>query len=269
MSLELPPAIHRVFAEVTSLTGKDVKMIEKGDMDVYAFVKVARRSMPEHLMFYKPEHTGIINHLIAHECGHILRAYGVDPERRLMPFTNDQLKQEALKDIEPEIERLSRTLPFESLVQIVNIWYAGVIRQLTSCPSDIMIEKWLHDEYPDLRPYQSQSIKKQYDEAVRGLSGRVEKMTPHTILRASNAMNYAFFHILEAHFGDNYYLGRYDRSAYAGIGKELMRLQQGQENSYKGDIETVNKWAEALKCSDWFAWRDFEDVPEGYVTDYA
>ncbi len=269
MSLDLSPSVHRIFAEVKSLSGKDVKLIEKGDLDVYASVKIARKSMPDHVMYYKPEHTGIINHLIAHECGHILRIHGLEPESRLVPFTNDQFKLGALKDIEPEIQRLSQVLPFEGLVQIANVWYTGIIRQLTNYPSDIMIEEWIHDEYPDLRSYQSKSMKKQYDEAVQGLSSRVEKMTPHRILRASNGMNYAFFHILEAHLKDNYYLGRYDRSAYASIGKELILLQQEQENNYKGDIHTVNQWAEALKCSHWFSWRDFEDVPENYLTAFT
>ena len=148
-------------------------------------------------MYYKREHTGIVNHLIAHECAHILRIYGVGPESRLIPFTNDELKLKALKDIEPEIQQLSQMIPFERLGQIANMWYAGMIKQLTNYPSDIMIEKWIYDEYPDLRPCQSQYMKKQYGEAVQALSSQVERMTPRKILKASNGMNYAFFIYLE------------------------------------------------------------------------
>ncbi len=269
MTIGFPESIHKIFEQVKALTGKDVKLIETKELGVYAFVKIARRSMSEHLMYYKPEHTGIMNHLIAHECGHILRIYGVEPERRLVPFTNAQLKMQALREIEPDIQKLSHVIPFDGLAQVVDMWYTGTIRQLTSYPSDIMIEKWIHDEYPDLRPYQSESIKKQYDEAIQGLSSRVERMTPGKMLQASNSMNYAFFHILEAHFGANYYLGRYQRSAYASLGNELMRLQQESTSTYEGDVETTNKWAEALKCSNWFAWRDFEDVPEDYATAFG
>jgi len=269
MNLDLPDSVNRIFHDVKVLTDKSVKLIEKRDLDTYASVKIARKSMPDHLMYYKPEHTGIVNHLLAHECGHILRIYGIAPENRLVPFTNDELKMKGLKDIEPEIQKLSKMLPFEKLVQIANMWYAGTIKQLSNFPSDIMIEKWIHDEYPDLRPYQLQSIRKQYDEAVQGLSGQVEKMTPRKILQASNGMNYAFFHILETYFKDNYYLRRYDRSAYASIGNELILLQQKSENNYKGDIDTVNIWAEALQLSHWFSWRDFEDVPDNYLNTFA
>ena len=265
MNLDLIDSVNRIFDEVKSLTGKGVQLIEKSDLDTYASVKIARKGMPDHLMYYKREHTGIMNHLIAHECGHILRIYDVGPENRLIPFTNDELKLKALKDIEPEIQKLSQIMPFEGLVQVANMWYAGTIKQLTNFPSDIMIEKWIYDEYPDLRPYQSQYMKKQYSEAVQALSGQVERMSPRKILKASNSMNYAFFHLLGTHFRDDYYLRRYDRSAYASIGNELILLQQESENTYKGDIDTVNKWAEALKLSHWFAWRDFEDIPDNYL----
>ncbi len=265
MNLDLPDSVKRIFDEVKSLTGKDIQLVEKKELDTYASVKIARKNMPNHLMYYKPEHTGIINHLIAHECGHILRIYGVGAEDRLIPYTDGKLKLEALKDIEPEIQKLSQMLPFQGLVQITNLWYTGTIKQLTNFPSDIMIEKWIYDEYPDLRTYQSRYLKKQYSEAVQALSGQVERMAPRKILRASNGMNYAFFHALGTHFKDNSYLRRYDRSAYADIGKQLILLQQDSENSYKGDLDTINKWAEALKLSHWFAWRNFEDIPADYL----
>jgi len=264
MTLDLSPSIDKIFAEVKSLTGKDIKLIEKGDLNVYAFVKIARKSMPDHLIYYKPEHTGIINHLIAHECGHILRIYSVKPEHRLIPFSNDQLKLKALEDIQSGIEKLSKIMPFEEAVQIANMWYAGLIKQLTNFPSDMMIEKWIYDEYTDLRTFQSQYMKKQYSEAVQALSSRVKSMTPRKILRASNGMNYAFFCTLVMYFGDSHYLRRWQRSDYADIGKELMQLQHQSENSYKGDIDTVNRWAATLELSHWFAWTDFENIPRGY-----
>ncbi len=73
-------------------------------------------------MLYKPEHTGIINHLIAHECGHVLRMYAVPVENRLIPRTDNVVKKMALTGIQSEIDRLSPVLTFERLVQIVNMW---------------------------------------------------------------------------------------------------------------------------------------------------
>lgn len=266
--INMPDSINKIFEKVKYLTGKDVELIEKKDLNVYASVKIARKSMPSHLMYYKPEPTGMINHLIAHECGHILRIYGVSPEDRLIPYSNEQMRLKAVKDIEPEVQKLSLMLPYREQEQIKNFWYAGMIKQLTNFPSDIQIEKWIYDEYPDLRSYQSQQMKRQYDEAVQALSIQAERVTPRKLLKASNGMNYAFFNVLGKHFNDTYYLRKYDRSAYADIGKKLILLQYEAENDYKGDLGTVDKWAETLELSHWFAWMDFEDVPSNYLKEF-
>ena len=130
-------------------------------------------------------------------------------------------------------------------------------------------EPWTMEEIFGSIPDLKQDFESCYQEAVQGLSSQVEKVTPRKILKASNGMNYAFFHTLGTHFNDGFYLRRYDRSAYGKIGKELMLIHQGAENNYKGDVDTVNKWAEALSLSHWFAWRDFEDVPDNYLNTFA
>ncbi len=266
--MNLIGSVYKIFEEVKSLTGKEVQLLEKKDLDTPASVKVARKNMSAHLMYYKPEHTEIINHLIAHECGHIMRIYSAAESDRIMPYTDDQIKLRALKDIEPEVQILSKTLPFENLVKIVNIWYSGMIKQLTNFPSDIMIEKWIYDKYAELRSYQAQSIQRQYNEAALTLSFDVEKMTPKKILIASSGMNCAFFRILGMYFNSNYQANRFDRSPYSKIGEKLITLQRSQQDNYKGDIATITKWGEALNLSHWFAWKDFEDIPTSYLNTF-
>jgi hypothetical protein len=50
---------------------------------------------------------------------------------------------------------------------------------------DVMIEKWLYDEYPELPPYQLESLKKQHSEAIVGLKEDVRRLTPTKIFNAS------------------------------------------------------------------------------------
>jgi hypothetical protein len=269
MSLELIPGIYQIFDKVKALTGKDIQLIEKTDLSTFAAIKIARKRMPSHLLYYKTEHTGVINHLIAHECGHILRTFSVQENERLSPYSNNQIKLKALSSIEPEIQKLSQAIPFQKLVQIINMWYAGVIRQLTSYPSDIRIEQWLYDDYPELRGSQSQSLKKQLEEGLMGLSAKVETLTPRRIMDASNSMNYAFFTFIGTHFNDNNYLRRYERSGYKNTGNKLLLIQKDSEDSYRGDIDTINRWAESLQINDWYAWRNFEDIPDNYLTSFS
>lgn len=264
MSLDLKESVNEILEKVKQLTGKDIEFIEKSDLTTYAALKMARKNMPSHLIFYKEEHNEIINHLIAHECGHVLRIFGVPEEKRLIPRTDDQIKLNALAEIEPEIQELSTVLPFDKLAQIVNLWYNGTFRQVTNFPPDIIIEKWIYDEYPELRPYQAQSLKKQHEEALAGLSPEVMKMTPAKFLDVSNIMNYAFFRILGMYFKINY-LKPYNNSPYLNKGKELASITEDYIDNYEGDIRMVNRWAEFLNLSKWFSWTDFENIPDNYV----
>jgi len=261
MSLDLKESVNEILKKVKQLTGKDIEFIEKSDLPTYAALRMARKNMPSHLIFYKLEHDEMINHLIAHECGHVLRMYGVPEEKRLIPRTDDKIKLNALAEIEPEIQELSKVLSFDRLAQIVNLWYNGTFRQVTNFPPDIMIEKWIYNEYPELRPYQSQSIKKQYEESLAGLSLEVKKITPRKFLDVSNIMNYTFFRILGFHFGVNF-IKPYTNTKYIGKGKELFSLTEAEYvDNYDGDIQMINKWADFLKLSNWFEWAGFDNIP--------
>ena len=265
MSIHLIDAVHTILERVRNETGKGVEFIEKNDLTTFAALKMARRIMPSHIIFYKGEHDEIINHLIAHECGHVLRMFAAAEEQRFVPYSDDDLKLTALTQIEAEINAISKTLPFDQLASIVNLWYTGIIRQVTNHPPDIMIEKWLFDDYPALRSYQKKSIEKQLSESIAGLKDSVRQITPKTILEASNIMNYAFFRLLGLHFGTNY-IRPYNNTPYVNRGKELAAIIEKEYiNTYEGDIQMANRWAQCLGLADWFKWRDFEDVPQGYT----
>jgi hypothetical protein len=155
MSLNLIDPVDEILEKVKELTGKHIKFIERNDLPTDATLKLARKNMPSHLILYKAEHDEAINHLIAHECGHALRMFAAPEEKRLIPSTHEQVKRNALAEIEPEVQRLSSVFPSDRLAEVVNLWYSGIIRQLTNLPPDIMVEKWIYDGYPVLRPYQS------------------------------------------------------------------------------------------------------------------
>ncbi len=265
MDIHLIDAVHVILDRVKEETGKSVEFIKKNDLNTLATVKIARRDMPSHLVFYRKTHDNIINHLIAHECGHILRMFAVSEEKRLIPYSNDMLKLKALEQIENEINSLSKILPFEQLSQIVNLWYTGIIRQVTNQPPDVMIERWLYDDYPSLRPYQKKSIEKQLEEGLSGLKDAAKKIIPKTILEASNIMNYAFFRLLGLHFGTNF-IRPYNNTPYVNRGKELAAvIEKEYINTYEGDIQMANRWAQLLGLADWFKWRYFEDIPDNYM----
>ncbi len=254
-----------ILEHVKDSTNKRVKLIEKDNLKVYAQVKMARSGMPEHIIFYKKEHDEIINHLIAHECGHILRTFSAPEDKRVVPTTNPNIRKTVSKEVEADIKRLSSIISLQDLYSVIDIWHNGIIQQLTSFPPDIMIEKWIYDNYPELRSYQHESIKRQNDSAVAVLSNNIKISTPLKIYKASNIMNYTFFNIL-GRLIEIDLIKPYARTPYVKKGKKLVSLtEENYHNSYVGDIEMINLWAVFLGLSNWFEWTSFEKIPANYL----
>ena len=264
MDIQFIDPVPAVLEEVKNLTGKGIEFIAKENLVTYAALKMARKDMPSHLIYYKKEHDEIINHLIVHECGHVFRIFKCPENQRLMPYSDHQIKYNALKRIENEIMALTDILSEDQIANIIDLWYNGLIRQVTNLPPDIMIEKWIYDQFPTLRPLQLKSLKKQHSESVEGLTETVSRMTPQTILFASNVMNYAFFRILGLHIGQNF-VREYSSTKYLGKGKELASItERNYTDSHEGDNMMIDKWAAFVNISEWFKWRGFEDVPPNY-----
>jgi hypothetical protein len=264
LTLDLIGPVKSILSDVEAMTGKPLKFVEKDNMDSFAAVKIARRSMPAHIVFYKRQHDAIINHLVAHECGHILRMFGVSEEKRLIPARSGE-DGIVLQEIESDLKRISKVIPMRELLQVVKSWRNGLVTQLTSYPSDIMIEKWIYDGYPELRPYQLQSLERQNKQALMGISRNVQMITPAKIYNASNIMNYTFFNVLSDHIKAD--LAKpYRNTPFSKKGKQLIKLtEKDYPNTYEGDISMIDKWAEFLGLSKWFEWVGFEDVPQSYL----
>lgn len=263
MNLDLIQSTQNIIQLAEDVSKKKFQFVEKKDLTSFARVKPARKNMPFHLIYYKTEHNDLINHLIAHECGHIVRMFAVPEENRLIPTTNNDTKSTAQAKIEEDINKLSSSIPFNQMPQIVNMWYSGTITQVTNQPPDLMIEKWIHDDYQELRELQLQSIKKQHDEAIVALTNRVARLTPRKIYEVSNVMNYCFFKYLGLYLSANF-LQPYWDFKYKRKGEELARVTLDYKDDYLGDLEMINKWAEFLEITKWFAWTNFENVPPDY-----
>ena len=264
MDIQFIDPVLAVIEEVERISGKGIEFIQKDDIPGYVVLQMARNHMPSHLIYHKKEHDEIMNHLVVHECGHLLRTLKCPEDQRRIPYSNGQIKGDALGKIESEIIDLAKVLAKDRLGQMIYLWYTGVLNQVTNFPADIMIEKWIFDQFPMLRSLQLESIRKQHAQALSGLTEEARRIAPPTILFASNVMNYAFFRILGLYIGENF-IRQYSSTIYLRKGKELAALtEKDYADNHEGDNIMVERWASFLNISDWFKWRGFHDVPPGY-----
>jgi hypothetical protein len=265
MELKLLKSTQDILELITEKTQKPFSIIKKPDLLTTATIKIARKNMASHLLYYKDDKDGILDHLIAHECGHIYRIWGVPPEERKMVYTDDENRQHALSQIGNELLRLTNEIPMEKLGTIFDHWFHGIISQVTNIPVDMRIEKWIFDNYPGLRDSQISSIDRQMKEATQVLSKRVKDLTPKKLYDASNYINYSLAISMESLIGKKY-TAPYRNTPYPGLGSELADLvMKSEDRGFNQDIEIINQWTEMLSLKGWYKWRDFEDVPPDYL----
>ncbi len=261
---ELVEPVKDILKSIEELTQKRFRFVEKNDLETYAGVRIARSNMPEHIIAYKTEHNELINHLIAHECGHIKRIYETNPEKRFMVISNDEQKLKGMSLFEKDLESLSRSQGIEITSKLANMWYSGLLRQVTNQPVDLMIEKWLYEDYPALRMLQINSLSNQNDLALQGLSKRVKEITPWLIFKAGNLMNTAYT-ILLSKIIKVRLVREWKRTEFYDEAVELAKMLDHDKGwKPEKDCDMVNLWAKRMKLDNWFTWHPFEDVPLSY-----
>ncbi len=262
-SVNLKEPTRTILEETEQLTGKPFEFIHTPDLNVQAVVKIARSSMSHHIINYSGTDPSLLNHHIAHECGHIRRYYAAPKEDRLVPVSNNLTNRNAIMNIEKFDSNLLKSYLIYHRYQIVNIWIAGLIQQVTNLPSDTYIEQWIFDDYPDLRDDQQRSLAQTYKEAIKLLNPKVTSQFPRIIVDNSIAMNDAFFKKIDQTTGSTFFESFWQLPARA-IGEDLFRCLINEDKGLVGDISIANEWAEILGIRDWFTWGDFEDIPPGY-----
>lgn len=249
--------LKKIIELAKEVSGKDFEFIVKNDMTQYAGIKIARKDDTVHQIYYKQEHYELLQHLIAHECGHLIRLYRAAEKDRVVPATHEKTIERAYNEIEGDIQDLSKKLPQDALAKYIKTLYEGIVRQVTNLPVDIMIEKWIYNNYPKLRDNQLKSIEKQAKQSLEVLD-RDPRLFPKKFYYCSNVMNYVFLR----HVGftiKKKFIQPYSNTQFLIPGKKLSKITKDEyKNSFSGDVAMINRWAQFLEIKDWFEWRDFE-----------
>ena len=256
----LDKSVNEIVALVESKTGKGIEFLKQPNLESYAAVKMARSDMPKHIIAYNPAHVENLNHLIPHECGHILRFFSALPFKRVVPYTTDDMYNATMDNILDDISPIIQRFATERGVSIVKHYYANIMKGLINYPPDIMVEKWLYTNYPSLRPYQVETINEQFADVIYNLRSETNIFAWTNIFHSSFLLCYAFFRVMGELLNVNY-VRSFGTNVDIARGKELVRmLKESTEDSYESDIAMVNKWASYLKLTDWFRWVPFETM---------
>jgi hypothetical protein len=225
---------------------------------------MARKNMSNHFFYAKNFRTEAINHLVIHECAHVLRILSAPEKERLVPGVKSENIIHYRVSIDKSLPKIFKEMPKETLEKISDFWLNGIIRQLTNLPVDYRIEYWIYSSFPNLRKTQKESIEDDLKASIQSLSKEVKTMTPSLIFEKSYLMNYAYTKLVDKLLGTNY-LPYYKNLDNLDEGDKLASLLETEDKGYNQDIDTINRWAEILNLSNWFTWINFEQIPDDYL----
>ena len=137
---------------------------------------------------------------------------------------------------------------------MLGIFYDGPLTQLLSTPGDFWVNKWLYDNYDDLRREQRAGLSEIFEKAHQALGDHIKALTPRTVYNASNAMNAALADFVDELFGCEEFTRPYRGTEFTDIGARL-RSHNLTDRGYAGDIETTDKWAGELGLEGSYGWR--------------
>ena len=156
-------------------------------------------------------------------------------------------------------------IPIEKLNKVSDMWFSAMITQVTNIPVDMRIEKWIFDNYPELRKSQEVSIDRQMKEGAAVLSKRIQELTPKKIYDASNHINCSFAISMENLLGKKY-TAPYRKTPFIDLGTELADLViRSDDKGFNQDIQIIDQWTDMLGLKGWYNWIDFEDIPPNYL----
>ncbi len=257
-------SVNEIINRVKNETLKDVELTPVKGLPTMAEVKIARIKDSTHRIYYNPESSEELNHLIACKCIQIIRTYEMDEEQRFMAvsfqdnFNNAKMQIEAESSVKPELREVLNN------DELVSSWVLGVINQVISQPADLVVEKIIYDCYPDLRKLQKNVLEKQFEDYLTTLHPSVKDLSPSVVFDASAIMNYVYLRILDNYLGTDFT----ERTEHVYKKKKSEALYDYTKNKTGGSTEQdrviIDYWAEKLKIRGWYEWTSFEDVPSDY-----
>jgi hypothetical protein len=216
---------------------------------------------PYEIHFVKGEEP-VLEHLVAHEVGHLVRLYQVSEAERVMPAVTPATRLLAIEQLAPELLSLVRNgLRDDALVNLFDIWHQGVCEQLASFPADLRIEAWIHSHFPGLRPVQRRSLFTEVRRAIPSFLPGARAFTPPTVYRATMAMNAAqAIHVAEL-FATPALTAPFERHGFDSQGRNLLGLVlNADDQGHHSDMQAVDAWAHELRLTGWFDWQPYTGI---------
>ena len=144
---ELPEYAQELLSEAITQSGYPLVLVETEGLGYDSQLRMAGHTQPFHAVSYVPAYRRFWVHFIVNAAVKIRRFFELPAQERLVPVSR---RGERLpREYEKELRRKLRGPPEPVLTGLSSFLYEGTVRQLTSMPLDIRVERETADLVPE------------------------------------------------------------------------------------------------------------------------
>lgn len=260
---ELPPKklneeTEKILEEVLEISGKPVHFKENPDhVGLFgARITIARKHMDAHIVHYTRKVLDEFDYIVAHECGHVVRMFGVEPEKRLSIGSTEIMRVEYSRKMKKEYETTQVAKMKDFIESMATQVYEGTIFRLWNFPTDAWIENWIWKEHAGLRELQKRSLREELKDVETNMTEKIRVVSPATAWRCSNITNYSYMMEIKHITGvdPDILFVRNIPELHDDARKLYSLLDFSEGGTYEQDMRNTDTAAKFLGLEDWYTW---------------
>lgn len=213
---------------------------------------MARGPLALHQVFYRPEASSSPDYLICQQAGFILRMFSAPPEQRFEFAASPTGDQAVLKLL--EAHPMLNSLPSNAKPQLAQMLRDGLLNHLRSIPLGMRVDRWIAEEFPELRELQRESIMRQLQDSIATLAPQHRQTSPKSIYDATESISAAFAAFWADRLQQPQASLPFKAAGFLNAGQELLAIWQSTPDVAENDRKIVDRWAEKLGIAGWYQW---------------
>ena len=251
-------SIFRKFRSTLEKMGNvDIDIVTDETIPTVAKIEYAENyNRAKHIVKYKASAPAYI-HLVMHELCHLL--FSIDAKKagqNKLFINNSEHKEKFIRNISLTLKKLSKMGVAEASVQkYASELFEGLNRQIFNAPVDLLIEEYLFNEFPQLRPYQFISNYTIIQESLVAVTDKkVVEHSPKDVLSKSKIYNLTNAMLFKDLYGidliTDFQASKLELDMASSMYNEFKEYKDDKEPAE--EYELVQHWAEDLSVDMYF-----------------
>jgi hypothetical protein len=258
--MKLRDTTKKIISLLEEKSGYPVEVIEDKNLPVFASLRIARGSLPAHILsFNTPPHKNLLDFIICWQCALALRFFERGLEERFQIASSPESSRQ-LENIlyAPNGVVNKFGLDPAQAVSLRDQLLQGLIVHLYSVAVGLRVSARFTLDYPELLEFESQHVERELSLNAEGLSEQVRATLPREVFDATHKINTAYALYWSRRLEKPEVVHPYRLRGFELAGNELLKIFERVPHDAAHDYELVDEWGKFLGIRDWYIWKEYE-----------